>query len=479
MKIKFLLLLLFSCLLFARMYANGFSDASNPDTTQIIKINKQAYNSRLTDPSGTVDQAKKGLAMAIKINYTNGIGEAYRVLGLGYYYLTQQETSLDCYLNALKYFQSNHNLSGLAKVNNNIGTLYRESDYDIAIDYYFKALSIAEKIKDEDLIATIDLNFGNIYYRKKNFTKALAYYDKSNALFTKLNNTVNLIQCLQNRGVIYYYLNQMSKAQELLLEANRQAKIMDLNTAVASINLTLTSLFIAQNKFDIAEMYLNEGLAFARQVKSTKLEYDYKLTRYELEFKRKDYKNALFSLRDIYKQDSATYKNNISVRLNLIDEQHKHREKEQENERIIERQKYDRQMFWASALVAGLFLVVIVLLVYNVNRKAKTNKRLTELNAKIFEQKENLNQINHHLEEIIDERTKDLQVKNKKLADYSLHLSHQIRGPIATLKGLLNLEKDDLIGPEECIKLMNKCVSEIDDNIIDMSGMLHESAKNN
>lgn len=123
-------------------------------------------------------------------------------------------------------------------------------------------------------------------------------------------------------------------------------------------------------------------------------------------------------------------------------------------------------------------MVVIVLLIYNVNRKAKTNKRLTELNAKISEQKENLNQINHHLEEIIDERTKDLQIKNKKLADYSLHLSHQIRGPIATLKGLLNLEKDDLIQQDECIKLMNKCVSEIDDNIIDMSGMLHESAKN-
>ena len=144
---------------------------------------------------------------------------------------------------------------------------------------------------------------------------------------------------------------------------------------------------------------------------------------------------------------------------------------------IIEQQKYNRSLFIASTIVAALLVIVIFLLVNNVNRKAKVNKHLTALNEQIVEQKENLNQINHHLEEIIDERTKDLQVKNKKLADYSLHLSHQIRGPIATLKGLLNLERDKLIEKEECIKLMNKCVSAIDENIIDMSGMLHESSK--
>ena len=143
---------------------------------------------------------------------------------------------------------------------------------------------------------------------------------------------------------------------------------------------------------------------------------------------------------------------------------------------LAAQQKKQQILFWATILVASLLLVVIFLLISNVNRKAKTNKHLTALNEKITEQKENLNQINHHLEVIIDERTKDLQVKNKKLADYSLHLSHQIRGPIATLKGLLNLEKDRLIEKDECVKLMNKCVSEIDDNIIDMSGMLHESS---
>ena len=119
-------------------------------------------------------------------------------------------------------------------------------------------------------------------------------------------------------------------------------------------------------------------------------------------------------------------------------------------------------------------LVAIGLLVSNVKSKAKTNVQLTELNAEVSRQKDNLDRVNHHLEEIIDERTQDLQIKNKKLSDYSSYLSHQIRGPIATLKGLLNLEKEGLVDKKECIIMMDKCVSEIDEKIIETSEMMHD-----
>jgi len=463
-----------SCIL-----AIAFNASALPkDTAQVDEINKKAYNNRLTNPDELINQANRGLALATKIGYNNGIAEANRVLGIGYYYLNQPTLALKNYLTAIKYFKIGKNLDGEAKIDNNIGNLYRESDYDTAVDFYNQALNIATKIKDEDLIGTIYLNFGNIYLRKKNLQLALQYSQKSYDIFAKVHNTVNLIQSLQNLGVIHFYFKDIDTAQALLLNAHQQAKAKDLNMAVASINLTLTSIYMVKNQFPKAEYYLNEGLGYAQLVKSTKLEYDYKLTRYQLEAKRKDYKSALAILYEIYKEDSTKYKNDVPTRLKLFKEQAAQEESQHNNEMILAQQARDRILFWATVLVAGLLVVLVILLISNVNRKAKTNNHLTALNQKITEQKENLNQINHHLEEIIDDRTKDLQIKNKKLADYSLHLSHQIRGPIATLKGLLNLEKDNLIEKDECIKLMNKCVSEIDDNIIDMSGMLHETTKN-
>ena len=67
--------------------------------------------------------------------------------------------------------------------------------------------------------------------------------------------------------------------------------------------------------------------------------------------------------------------------------------------------------------------------------------------------------------------------KIKKLSEYSSYLSHQIRGPIATLKGLMNLEKEKLVDQQECIRMMNKCVGEIDNKILEMSDMLHDPTR--
>jgi signal transduction histidine kinase len=134
---------------------------------------------------------------------------------------------------------------------------------------------------------------------------------------------------------------------------------------------------------------------------------------------------------------------------------------------------HSQKRFWSVITVACLLLLVIVLLMNNIRRTNISNAKLLELNNEVTRQKDNLNQINHHLEEIISDRTKDLKAKNKQLSEYSYYLSHQIRGPIATLKGLMILEKENLIDQSQCIDMMNKCVSDIDEKIIEMSAKLH------
>jgi tetratricopeptide (TPR) repeat protein len=263
----------------------------------------------------------------------------------------------------------------------------------------------------------------------------------------------------------------LDEAERLLLEANQKAKSKDLNLRVASIDLTLSALYLSKQQYDLAEKFVKEGFAYSQLAKSKRYESDFKYTSYQLEFKRKNYEKALNYLQQIYRQDSLNFYNNVSAQLGILQAKYKQEEIQREAEY---RQKLDRFLFWASTIVVGLLLVVIVLLVGNVKRKARTNQRLTELNAEVSRQKDNVDRINHHLEEIIDERTKDLQIKNKKLSEYSSYLSHQIRGPIATLKGLINLEKEGLVNKEECFNMMDKCVSEIDDKIIDMSDMLHD-----
>jgi tetratricopeptide (TPR) repeat protein len=467
---KFPLFLLLILLSFD-VYAFNESDDITTDTTDVVTLNANGYKNRLTNPDQTVKYADSALKLATQINYKNGVAESYRIKGIGEYYLNHPEAAIGFYFEAQKWYELAANDQGVAKVFNNIGNLYQMVDYEKALEYFEKANVIAEKHHDTQLIASLYMNIGNIYNRKTSYNQALKYYSLSYDLFKKLNNPVLLIQCMQDLGAIYYSLGEYRKAEELLTDANTKAKNMDLNASVAAINLTLTSLYLAENNFEQAGKYMQEGLSYSKLINNVKDIYDYKHLAYDLEFKRKDYKSALTYLYDIYKSDSTSTKSGASTKLNFT-----YKEEENKIEAELNRQhdEYSRVKFWSVTGMAGLLLVVTGLLVNSVKRKATTNSQLQELNNEISRQKDNLDRINHHLEEIIDERTKDLQVKNKKLSEYSSYLSHQIRGPIATLKGLLNLEKEGLVGKQECIAMMDKCVSEIDEKIIETSEMLHD-----
>src|SRR6185312_12026591 len=470
---RFLFLVLFA--FSAR--ANGLTDDSKADSSKVIKLNKLGLGMRLTDPDQTVADANKALAIAQKIGYTEGIAESYRVRGVGNYYLDKSIAAIDDYLTARRYFHQAKDPLGEGRVLNNIGNLYRYNDYDMSLDYFNQALIIAQKLSNAPLIAAIYLNIGTVYYHKNSYYQALNYYNKSSVLFAALKDSVNLVQCTQNKGVMYYNLKQFDMAEKLLTDAREKAIQYDLNEPVASIDLTLADLYIAQGKYKEADKTVAQGLTYAVIVKSEKMQADFKLTSYQLALKRKNYETALSYLQDIHKKDSAIYRENNATQIDVKLKQVQEQARQQENDFLHQRQAYDRVKFWAVAIVAGLLSILVGLLISNVKRKTNTNAQLTSLNAEVLRQKDNLDRINHHLEEIIDERTQDLQTKNKKLSEYSSYLSHQIRGPIATLKGLLNLEKEGLVDQQECIRMMNKSVSDIDDKIIEMSDMLDDPGR--
>ena len=481
MKISTLVLLFFFITFEA--YTQNLSRSSDKvingseDTSKVIELNNIAFKNRLKDPDLTIEYANKALTLAQNINYTDGIGEAYRIKGIGRYYLNQKEDAIDNFLTALTYFKQSKNQAGEAKTYNNIGNLYINIDYDKSLQNFNKSLHLAQKLDIKDLIAGLYLNLGTVYFRKEKFQQALFNYQKSLQMFTQLDVTVGVTQSLQNLGVIYFNLNQLKKAENYLLAAKKKAIANDLSNSIASINLTLSSIYILQKKFENAEKTIKEGASFAKLVKSTKLEYDYLLTSYELENKRKNYQRALYYLQQVYKQDSITYKSNVSDKISLLEAQHRQLAKQRENELTIARQKYTQILFWASSIVTILAFIVIVLLVKNVRRSTLTNNELTRLNLAISKQKDDLDQANQNLEEIIDDRTKDLKIKNKKLSEYSSHLSHQIRSPVATLKGLLLLEKDDLIESEEFVEQMGKCIYDLDDKIMNINENLNNPHK--
>ncbi|RYY07784.1 MAG: tetratricopeptide repeat protein [Sphingobacteriaceae bacterium] len=440
---------------------------------KVDSLNIEAFSYRLNNPGKTIKIASDAFFIAQKINYLDGEGEACRVIGIGQYYLSNYEIALDKYLQAISYFEQSSNFKGTGKVYNNIGNLYLLNDYDKALEYYNKSLTLAKK-HNPNALAGIYLNVGIIQTKKKNYNDAIEKFKVSLQLFKKSDNQELIIQGLQDIGEAYNGLKQYQQAETVLTEALLKAKARKLNYTIASIELSLANIFLRQDKTEDAAKALQAGFEYTKTLKNRDLQNDYNYATYQLEYKRKNYQLALNYLRKNFSQDSAYYRKSFSKRITLASDLFNQLENRRKNERIIAHQKYITTFLSAAAIVAVLLVAVVILMIINIKKTKNSNRELTRLNAEVSEQKENLNRLNHDQEDIINERTKDLKAKNKTLSEYSLHLSHHVRGPIATLKGIVYLQETDLIDRDECIQLIKKCVFNIDDEIISMSKTLND-----
>jgi signal transduction histidine kinase len=69
------------------------------------------------------------------------------------------------------------------------------------------------------------------------------------------------------------------------------------------------------------------------------------------------------------------------------------------------------------------------------------NEEIKLRNHEILAQAEEINGINENLENIVRERTAELEKKNKALEEYAFINAHKLRSPVASILGLINLMK--------------------------------------
>jgi len=68
-------------------------------------------------------------------------------------------------------------------------------------------------------------------------------------------------------------------------------------------------------------------------------------------------------------------------------------------------------------------------------------KALEQRNRELIESENQMNEINAHLEQIVEERTNNVKNKNAYLIKYAFANAHHVRGPLARILGLLQLSK--------------------------------------
>jgi signal transduction histidine kinase len=86
---------------------------------------------------------------------------------------------------------------------------------------------------------------------------------------------------------------------------------------------------------------------------------------------------------------------------------------------------------------------------------------------------ESLRELNANLEQIVFNRTQELEIKNKKLEEYTFINAHKLRAPVATILGLIQLlDYKNLMENEKILDQLKKTATDLDTTTKDIRAKL-------
>lgn len=141
------------------------------------------------------------------------------------------------------------------------------------------------------------------------------------------------------------------------------------------------------------------------------------------------------------------------------------------------------RVIWGVILILAVYIIIRVRTNYLRNQSKilkkmvkQSVKELEEKNERIALQSAELHAYNDSLEKTVALRTEQLTERNKKLAEYAFMNAHNLRVPVANIKGIIQLFESDRSKPEilEYIEMLRGQSDNLDKVLLDIQQMLED-----
>ncbi len=405
--ISFLAFLFFSATLFAQLPRKIDSmqkalAVAKQDTNRVELLYTLARYTTTSDTKKALDYAHEALTLAKKLGHTSGEIYSYNTLSI-----IQQDKG--DYTLALSYLDTCTRLAeaaadtyAVAMCSNNTGLIYlNQGNYEKALPFLLESAALREKIGDKRGQAGSYNNIGLLYGYMNNHEKAIEHYRLSLELKQQLDDKRGMGNTYLNIGLSYSGLQDTAREKENYRKAlelyeeigDKKGQSMVYNNLgeIASAELNdslafgylgkayalraelgdivgqaqtgtnLARCYIRKGELDIAEEYLAQSLAHAREAESKKeMSLAYAVLS-ELNVKRNDFKTALenYKLSALYKDSMLNEESNMHVE----ELQAKYETEKKEKEFLQLKAEDERKAFLLEKRNLQIAIVIVVALV--------------------------------------------------------------------------------------------------------------------
>jgi signal transduction histidine kinase len=140
-------------------------------------------------------------------------------------------------------------------------------------------------------------------------------------------------------------------------------------------------------------------------------------------------------------------------------------------------------------IVVFIFMVVLIKTRYDLTIKEikarialqESNEEIQAQNEQIISQAEEIRVINENLEKLVQERTSELEKKNKALEEYAFINAHKLRSPVASILGLINLLNKASLSDEakSIMSHLEDSTSKLDEIVSSITKAIEKGARGN
>nr|WP_321231155.1 tetratricopeptide repeat-containing sensor histidine kinase [uncultured Psychroserpens sp.] len=480
-------------------------DSSKVETS--LRLVKALYDAKSYKKALTyIDNTER---LSKLLNHTKGIADVSYFKALIYAQNNDYYNAIDGYNRSRKYYSQLGDTLGIAKVNNSIGLIeikrgnyniglqnslsaiqifetknlknelssaynnlaeayYNTNQIDKSLEFNIKALSVREQLQDSIGIKLSTRNIATLYSERKEHRKAIEFYEKVLKLLNPNTDQTLKGEILPRIGAEYLRFKDYKKATDYLFEGlkfnrkinNKDGVLRALN-AIGELNMELRNL-------KSATIQIDEAYAIAKEIDNKpELLKNYRLHK-ELDSIRGRFQNAFFWQGKYFALKSELDKENQPIipiitkpieaePVNEIKDFTALATQEQNEEEIIELKKLKTISY---VLGAAFLIVSFILLLTYLKRKniIKSNRELKERNKEIQLRNIEFAEQTKHLEEVN-------HVKDRL---FSI-VSHDLKDSISSIKGFIDLLKEDGISREEFYDL----VPELSENADSASQLLY------
>lgn len=421
--------------------------------------------------------------------------QVLNLLGTAYRYQSRYEEALRTYNNALTLVDSLDQPDRFAAINANKAVVYENlGNFSEAIALYHKGIEFAEAAGDTMFLATALNNLGEAYNDRSDFEEAKRYLEESLdisqaaglkntmlRIYTNLGNTERSLgnyeearelyqqglslhsevrpdtpplQLIHNMGRLLLEMDELDDAEEAFRESMDYSEKMGIPDGLFHNLMGLASIAEKKGNAEEASDYLQQAFSTGEEIGSAPFRADAAEELYELHKSEDNFEQALQYL-ELYKTIADSL-NEVqqSRQLATAETELGLRRQEQINRLLEDRQRQQEARITTQNWLIAAFAVIIGIILLSLYLLYRANAERKRINTELKKQRNELEELN--------------RIKDKMLTI----LAHDLRSPIASMKGMLYLMRENELSLSEIQEMAAELEVSVNENISMMDNLL-------